>query len=158
MEERAESSGTEPPPPEADPVGHLTTLQSTLTDLLDAIDDDVRRMDANLPEAHRLVEEIRSVIKKKVFNTDGLLSPSAYHDSHKAFQDARAEENKTYDVYTEDLECYQQRRTKSLGVAETDSDKSVLVERRDIYIRKLQAFHDVSAAILSYLRERSSSS
>lgn len=156
MEEGAGSPGIEPPSrPHSssdDPLG-LTNLLTTLTGLLAAIDDDPRLMDANVKEAHRLVEDIRAIIKKKVFGPGGPLSPYAYEDTLKDFDDARSEEYVMHEVYIGDLERYTKRRAEDLGVDKLDSDTLALARRRGVYIGTLCAFRDQAAAIREHLQE-----
>jgi hypothetical protein len=165
MEEQAGSStgeqaGSSSPKSRRSPhdglIKQLAKLQSTLTDLLRPIDDDARLMDASLEDAHKLVQDIRSVMKQKVFGRGGPLDPSAYKDTFDAFERARVDENDMYEVYADDLERYEKRRRKDLGLAESDSDKLALVQRRRVYIPKLLAFQAQVSAILNYLRKRPS--
>jgi hypothetical protein len=138
-------------------IDRLAELQSTLADLLRPIDDDARRMDASVEDAHKLVVAIRGFVKQSVFGPGGPLDASKYRDNYNAFEDARVHENDMYEVYGEDLERYQKRRRKDLGVAESDSDKLALVQRRRVYISALEAFHAQVSVIVGYLQERLSS-
>lgn len=130
----------------------LARLQLTLTDLLDAVDDDAQWMDASLADAHRLVEEVRSCAKQTVFRSIGSMNSSAFRD-YKGFEKTRVEENDACEVYSDVLERYQRRRVKDLSVAESDSDKLALVRRRRDYISKLLAFQAKTSAILDELCE-----
>ena len=127
----------------------LARLQATLTDLLGSIDDDVRLMDASLPDAHRLVEEIRGCVTHEMFGPDGLLHPSACQRKYNAFMRARFAENDMHEVYSGDLERLQKRQMKDLGVAELDSDRLALVMRRRVYISKLLDFQAQASAIIA---------
>jgi hypothetical protein len=131
-------------------------LQLILTDLLCAVDDDARRMDASLEDAHRLVEEVRSCAKNSALPSHSPRNFPAWQRDHKAFEKARVAENDTYEVYYDALERYQRRRMKDLSVAEPASDRLVLVRRRRDYIWKLLAFRAKASVILGELRERSS--
>lgn len=153
---------TEPSRPTSHPearddiLKRLARLQLTLTDLLDAVDDDAQWMDASMADAHRLVEELRSCAKQIVFSSHGSMN-SAFQRTCKAFAKTRIEENDACEVYFDALERYQRRRVKDLSVAESDSDKLALVRRRRDYISKLLAFQAKASAILDKLSERSSS-
>jgi hypothetical protein len=127
----------------------LALSQSTLTDLLDAIDDDSRLMDASLADAHRFVEEIFNCVAMEMFGPDGPLSPSAHQREYNAFKRARFDENDMFEVYADDLERYRKRQMKDLGVAESDSDRLILVRRRRVYISKLKAFQARASAALA---------
>ena len=82
----------------------LARLQLTLTDLLGAVDDDAQRMDANLEDAHRLVEEIRGCAKQEVFRSHGPTNSSVRQRDYKEFEKARVAENDAYEIYSDDLE------------------------------------------------------
>jgi hypothetical protein len=127
----------------------LARLQATLTDLLGSIDDDARLMDASLADAHRLVEEIRGCVTHEMFGPDGPLHPSACQRKYNAFMRARFAENDMHEVYSGDLERYQKRQMKDLGVAESDSDRLALVKRRRVYMSKLLDFQAQASAILA---------
>ena len=135
-----------------DIVKRLARLQLTLTDLLGPIDDDARRMDASLEDAHSLIEDIRGWARHGLFRPHGRTNFAAFQRSHKALERARVAENDAYEVYSEDLERYQKRRRKDLGVAESDSDRLALVRRRRDYISKVLAFQAKASAILDELR------
>ena len=110
----------------------LARLQLTLTDLLDAVDDDAPWMDASLADAHRLVEEVRSCAKQTVFRSIGSMNSSAFRD-YKGFEKTRVEENDACEVYSDDAGTLPAAR-EDLSVAESDSDKLALVRRRRDYI------------------------
>lgn len=139
-----------------DPIRPLADLQSALTDLLDAVDDDVCSLDTSSEHAHQLVADICRRIRRTVFSPGGPLDPFLYKQTYDAFIATRDAENDMYEVYANDLECYQSRAVKELGVAESDSDRLVLVKRRREYIPRLLAFHAQTKAILEYLLERRS--
>jgi hypothetical protein len=130
----------------------LVRLQLTLTDLLGAVDDDPQRMDASLEDAHRLVEEVRSCVKQRVFHSEDPTNSSVPQRGYKKFENVRGAENDAYEVYSDALERYQKRRMKDLSVAESVSDKLALVRRRRDYISKLLAFMTKASAILDELR------
>lgn len=132
--------------------GRLAELESTLINVLRAIDDDARLMDANLEDAHKLASEIGSIIKHRVLEPLALLDPSAYREDRDAFEGARIDEKDMYEVYADDLERHRKRQRKNLSVAESDSDKIALVKRRRAYIFTLQAFRVQASEILSSMR------
>jgi hypothetical protein len=139
-----------------DAFGPLADLQSALTDLLAVVDDDARSLDENSEHAHQLVADICRRIRRTVFGPGGPLDPVLYQQTYDAFNATRDAENDMYEVYASDLECCRRRVLKDLGVAESDSDRLVLVERRREYIRRLLVFHAQAKAILEYLPERRS--
>jgi hypothetical protein len=132
-----------------DSAKRLARLQATLTDLLGSIDDDARLMDASLADAHRLVEEIRGCVTYEMLGPDGPLHPSACQRKYNEFMRARFAENDMHEVYSGDLERYQKRQMKDLGVAELDSDGLALVKRRRVYISKVLDFQAQASAILA---------
>ena len=134
-------------------VGPVADLQSALTGLLAAVDDDARRLDANSKQAHQLVRDIYCLIQRIVFGPGGPLDPVLYKQTCDAFTATREAESDMYEVYASDLECYLQRAAKELSVAESDSDRLALVNRRREYIPKLLAFQAQTTAILEFLRE-----
>jgi hypothetical protein len=139
-----------------DPIGPLADLQSALTDLLVAVDDDARSLDSSSGHAHQLVADICRRIRRTVFGPAGPLDPSIYKQTYDAFIATRDAENDMYEVYAYDLECYRWRAAKELSLSESDSDRLALVMRRREYIRRLLAFHAQTKAILEYLPERRS--
>lgn len=167
MEERARSSRRKSQPGSVGPrsrfpshhdlIERLGNLQSSFVDAMRPIDDDPRLMDASSKDVHKFVEDIRSVIKNEVFGPDGLLDPFQYRDNYEAFERARAAENDMYEVYADDLERYEKRRRKDLGIAESDSDRLAVVRRRREYIPLVQAVEEQASAIHQFLRERPSS-
>lgn len=152
-EQAGPSRPTSRPDAWGDILKRLARLQLTLTDLLDAVDDDAQWMDASLADAHRLVEELRSCAKQMVFCSHGSMNSSAFRRGYKAFEKARIEENDACEVYSDVLERYQRRRVKDLSVAESDSDKLALVRRRRDYISRLLVFQAKASAILDELCE-----
>jgi hypothetical protein len=134
-------------------VGPVADLQSALTDLLGAADDDPRRLDANSEWAHQLITDIYRLIRRTVFGSAGPLDPVLYKQTYDAFTATREAESDMYEVYANDLECYRRRAARDLGVAESDSDRLALVSRRREYIPKLAAFQLQTAAILEFLQE-----
>jgi hypothetical protein len=129
-------------------IQQLATLQVTLTNLLRAVDDDARRMDASLDDAHKLVEDIRTVVKFTIFSSGNPPSHSIDQKVYNSFEQARVAENDFHEIYSEDLECYQKRRRRNLNVADSDSDKLALVKRRRVYISALLAFQIEASVIL----------
>ncbi len=136
-----------------DTLDRLARLQLTLIDLLGAVDEDAQRMDANVADAHRLVEEIRGYARQEVFSSLGTMNSSVRPRDYKEFEKARVVENDACEIYSDALERYQKRRMKGLSVAESDSDKIALVRRRRDYISKLLAFKTKASAILDELRK-----
>jgi hypothetical protein len=137
-------------------LGPLADLQSALTDLLAAVNDDARSLDENSEHAHQLVADICRRIRRTVFGPGCPLDPVLYQQTYDAFIATRDAENDMYEVYASDLECCRRRAVKELGVAESDSDRLALVKRRREYIPRLLAFHAQTKAILEYLPERRS--
>lgn len=126
----------------------LTCLQTVLTDLLCVIDEDARQMDANLDDAHNLVQSLRTLAKQWLFCADGHTSDSQEWRAYRTFERARAAENDAHEVYATDLERFRKRQRLNIGVAESDSDRSVLVKRRRAYISALLAYQSALAALL----------
>ena len=89
-----------------------------------------------------------------MFSPGGPLDPLVYKQAYDALIATRDAERDMYEVYANDLECYQERAVKGLRVAESDSDRLALVRRRRKYIPRLLAFHAQTTAILEHLRER----
>jgi hypothetical protein len=139
-----------------DPVGPLAELQSALADLLAAVGDDPRSLDANSERVHQLVADTYRRLSRTVFNPDGPLDPLLYKQAYDALIATRDAESDMYEVYANDLKCYRERAVKGLSVAESDSDRLALVKRRRKYIPRLLAFHVQTKAILEYLMERRS--
>lgn len=163
MEERAGSpaegraGAPKPPrPPHGQLIGRLARLDSTLTELLRPIEDEARLMDASLEDAHKLVQDIRDVVKQKIFGRNGPLDPVAYQDNYDAFERARNTEDDMHEVYADDLERYERRRTMDLSLAESDPDRLTLVNRRREYILALKGVQTEVSGILNYLRNRPS--
>ena len=144
--------------PATGPLRQLASLQRSLTRFLDVIDAEAKQLDASSSDAHEIVENIRSLVKRRVFCSGGPLDPSVYQDNHSAFEEARTAENDGHEMYVYALERYQRRQVSDLDVSESDSDRSALVRRRREYISTLFAFQAQVKAIIDYLRERSSSS
>lgn len=167
-EGQAEPSRSRPPPgsskpkrqrtPRNDLFRQLAALHLTLKTFLGVIDEDAQLLDSSSRDGHEMAESIRTLANQRVFCTAGPLDSSVYQENHKAFEGARAAENDGYEVYADALESYQGRRGRGLGVADSTSDKSALVDQRRKYISTLSAFEAQVSAILDYLRERSSSS
>jgi len=134
-------------------VGPVADLQSALTGLLAEVDDDARRLDASSKPAHQLVTDIYRLIRRTVFGPGGPLDPVLYQQTCGAFTATREAESDMYEVYANDLECYLRRAAKELSVAESDSDRLALVNRRREYLPKLLAFQAQTTAILEFLRE-----
>lgn len=154
MNERARPSRPASlPDADSDILKRLAGLHLTLADLLGAVDDHAQWMDASLEDAHRLVEEVRSYARQRVFfPRRGPEDPSAYPKNVKEFEKARTAENDAYAVYSYVLECYQRRRLKDLSVAESDSDQLALVKRRRDYISRLATFQSRTSVLLGELR------
>jgi len=151
MEDRKSSPLTEDPSPKGF-VEQLVSQQSTLRDFLRSIEDDARLMDASAEDAHQIAVSICKVVRQSVFGPHGALDLSSYRDTYNIFEHARADENDIYEVYTDDLQRQQKRQRKDLGVAESDSDKFVVVKRRRGYISTLMALQVQVSAILDLLQ------
>ena len=128
--------------------GQLTRLQSALTDLLCVIYDDARQMDANLDDAHDLVQSIRMLVRQRVLRPGRPADDSQQLHAYHAFELARIAENDAYEVYAGDLECFRKRQRLNLGVAESDSDRLALVKRRRAYISVLLAYQSQISPVL----------
>jgi len=116
--------------------GRLAQPHSTLTELLSVVEDDARQLDANLHEAHELVQDIRVHVKRRVVRPDGSLDGGLRHQ-YQAFDKSQRAESDAYEVYAADLELFRKRQRMSLGVAEADSDRKTLVRCRRAYISML---------------------
>jgi hypothetical protein len=125
-----------------------------LKDLLRPIEDEARLMDASLEDAHKLVQDIRDVVKQKVFGRNGPMDPVAYRDSYDDFERARKAEDDMHEVYADDLDRYERRRAMNLGLSQSDPDLLTLVNRRNEYIDALQRVQTEVSGILDYLRDR----
>ena len=134
------------------PTRQLMMLQATLADVLRAINDDARRMDANADDTHKLAEEIRRSVQRWVFHPDAPLD-AACQPAYRAFEQARVAENDAYEVYADDLERYQKGRRANLSVAESDLDTLALVRRRREYITTLLGLQTRISAICRYAPE-----
>jgi hypothetical protein len=134
------------------PTKQIIMLQVTLADLLRAIDDDARRMDANADDTHKLAEEIHRSVQRWVFHPDAPLD-AACQPAYRAFEQARVAENDAYEVYADDLERYLKRRRANLSVAESDLDTVAVVRRRRQYITTLLALQTRISAICRYAPE-----
>jgi hypothetical protein len=141
-------------PAEEDAIRQLARRQSDLSALLSAVDDDASRLDSNSYQAHELVEEIHRALSHDVYGPGNLLNSSAYRESRDELQGVFAAENDMYELYTHALEHYRRRQPMNLGVAESDSDRLALVERRRAYIPKLMAVRPPVQAILDHLAEK----
>lgn len=126
----------------------LTRLQSALAELLCVIDEDVRQMDANLDDAHNLVQSLRTLAKQRLFWADGHACSSQERRAYHAFELARAVESDAHEVFADDLERFRMRQRLDLSVAESDSDASVLVKRRRAYISALLAYQTALSGLL----------
>lgn len=122
----------------------LVKLQSVLTDLMGAVDEDARLMDSSLEDAHKLVQSIRHVMKQRVFTSGGPMDPSEYREAYDIFEEARIDENDMYELYANDLEQYQREK----------KDLDEVIKRRRAYISRLLAFQARFSSILDYLRAR----
>jgi hypothetical protein len=153
MEDRKGSPLTEDPSSEG-PVEQLDRQQKTLRDFLDSIEDDARLMDASAEDAHQIAVSICKMVKEGIFGPDGALDRFSYQDAYNIFERTRADENDIYEIYADDLQRHQKRQRKDLGVAESDSDKFVVVTRRRGYISTLTALQAQVSDILDLLPAR----
>jgi hypothetical protein len=113
-----------------------------LTQFLEIIDYDVRLLDANLEDAHRLVEDIRGLLKKYVPDTNQLSSSAGVRETYDRLDQARAIENDSYELYAHDLERYQER----------GKDLDEVVKRRRAYISELREFQLFVSTMVITLR------
>ncbi len=129
----------------------LILHHSILIDLLHSLEDDPRLMDASLEDVHELATLICRIVKRNVFGPHGPLDPFSRRDIYDRLDCARVDESDVYEVYAEDLERYQRRQRKDLGVAELDSDKFAVVKRRREYICTLAALQTQLSGVLDVL-------
>jgi hypothetical protein len=134
-----------------DSVEQLDRRRKTLRDFLESIEDDPRLMDASAEDAHQIAVSICKMVKQSIFGPDGALDRSSYQEAYNIFERTRAAENDIYEVYADDLQRHQKRQRKDLGVAESDSDKFVVVARRRGYISTLTALQAQVSDILDLL-------
>ena len=120
----------------------LVEEELILAQFLDTIDYDVRLLDANLEDAHRLVEDIRGFVKKYVLDSSRLSVSSGVRDVCMAFEKVRVTENDLYELYAHDLERYQ----------EQGKDLDVVVKRRRAYFSELREFQAYFSAVVVHLR------
>jgi hypothetical protein len=151
--EKQESSPRAEPAAAEDVVTRLARQQSTLTDFLSSIDGDARLMDASLDDAHEIAVSIGQAVRQGVFGSHGPLDLRSYRDSYDTFESVRADESDIYEVYADDLERHRKRQRKDLGLAESDSDKFVVVKRRRGYISALTALQAQVSDILNLVQE-----
>lgn len=111
-------------------------------------------MDANAEDAHQIAVSIGKAVRESVFGPPGLVDRCSHGDAYDEFERARADESDIYEVYADDLRRHQRRQRKDLGVAESDSDKFVVVKRRREYISTLRALHARVSAIVDLLHTR----
>ena len=126
----------------------LSQLHATLSSLLSVIDDDARQLDANLQDAHALIRNMSRRAEQFVNQTEAPTDHDLLCRFH-ALDKARVAESDAYEVFADDLECFRKRQLLSLKVAESDSDRHVLVKRRREYIRTLALCRDLVTAIFS---------
>jgi hypothetical protein len=136
---------------------NVAELESKLAAVVSVIVDNARTLDASSEDVHKIVEDLRRALKQEAFVPGGLLDPSIYRETYNSFEVTYAAENDMYEAYVDALERYERRRVRDLSVAESDSDRLALVERRREYIPTLLEFQEQVKAILDYLAERSSS-
>ena len=148
--DRKSSTLTEDPPSEGF-VEQLVRQHATLREFLTSIEDDARLMDASAEDAHQIAVSIGKMVKQGVFEPTGALDLSSYRDTYSIFERTRADENDIYEVYADDLQRHQKRQRKDLAVAESDSDKFVVVKRRRGYIATLAALQAQVSDILDLL-------
>jgi hypothetical protein len=134
-----------------DCIARLVRQQTTLTELLSSVQDDARRLDASLDDAHEIAVSICQVVRRSVFGRDGPLDLPAYRDNCDTFEATCVDESDIHEVYADDLERHRKRQRKDLGLAESDSDKLTVVKRRRIYISALAALQAQVSGILGAL-------
>ena len=76
---------------------HLTQHLSSLTDVLQSVDDDPRLMDASLEDVHEIAARVAKVVKRQVFNNPDLSVNVSYWDIYDIFDLARANESDHYE-------------------------------------------------------------
>lgn len=114
----------------------LAQQLGVLTDVLESVDDDPRLLDANLVDVHQIVSRLSKAVKLQIRRPDSGVS-GLDRQLYALFERARANENDTYEIYSDALELHLQRQRRDLTVADFDSDKSVIVKRRRSYIDTL---------------------
>jgi hypothetical protein len=132
-----------PRPPQADSdvaTEQLTQQLSALTDVLESVDDDPRLIDASLDDVHAIVARLGKAAKHRIGNLASL-GDGLDHPLYDIFEQARANENDTYEVYADVLERHHQRQRRDLTIEDFDSDKSATVKRRRNYINTLFEIH-----------------
>lgn len=148
--EKEESSTRAEPTAAEDVVARLDQQQSTLSDFLRSIEDDGRLMDASLEDAHEIAVSLGQAVRQSVFGPRGPLNLLSYQDT---FESVRADESDIYEVYADDLERHRKRQRMDLGLAESDSDKFIVVKRRRGYISTLTTLQAQVSHLLELLRE-----
>jgi hypothetical protein len=107
-----------------------------LTDVLESVDDDPRLLDANLVDVHQIVSRLSKAVELQIRRPDTSVS-GLDRRLYDLFKRARANENDTYEIYSDALERHLQRQRRDVPVADFDSDKSAIVKRRRSYIDTL---------------------
>lgn len=114
----------------------LARQLSVLTDVLESVDDDPRLLDANLLDVHQIASRLSKAVKLQIRRPDSDVS-GLDRQVYDLFKRAWANENDTYEIYSDALELHLQRQRRDLPVADFDSDKSAIVKRRRFYIDTL---------------------
>jgi hypothetical protein len=124
---------------------------STLADILRAVGDEARLMDASLDDTHGIASRVGRLVKYGILGPDDLRPASFYPDIYLQFEQIRADENDAYEVYADDLERQQKRRRKDLTIADADADKTAVAKRRRTYIAILFDFRTQISEIVDRL-------
>lgn len=122
-----------------------------LTDVLESVDDDPRLLDANLVDVHQIVSRLSKAVELQIRRPDTSVS-GPDRQLHDLFKRARANENDTYEIYSDALERHLQRQRRDVPVADFDSDKSAIVKRRRSYIDTLFELHIQVKLIINSLK------
>lgn len=141
-------SAVESPPPRPDRLPQLRRLE----DLLRAVEEEPKKLDASHAEAHGLVLEIW----RALFGDQGLLTgpgDNPYRDGLRAAWDEEKDQHETYAFL---LEIFKKHEGRHSNAEEGQKDKKPLVEERRSYISKLLAFYKIAAPAKGYLDESSS--
>jgi hypothetical protein len=136
LSSRRSSSGGEPSSLYSDRLERLEDLRRALAEFRSAIRHDIRTLDANLEQVHRLAGDIFGYVAR-LQDSDSLQVPD---DAYQQFEVARNHETDSYELYANDLERYRDQR-ESLDA---------VVKRRRAYDDALREFQEYFTAVITY--------
>lgn len=136
----------------------LARQLSTLREILRAVSEEARLMDASLDDTHEIASRIGELVQHRVFGSDGACARSDYMDIYGQFEQTRDDESDVYEVYADDLERHQKRRRRDLAIADSDADKFAVVKRRRTYIAILFDLYSKISKIIDLLADQQVSS